>query len=854
MMLMAESILLLQKHIFRRKFLAYKFGLKGSTEIFFWSDRTITINAIIKQGFVSVSWRVNQFIELKADSPLEAIISIGQERVQCNLIIRKRVVNLKLVSYFIYEMAEEKFLKKQNKGKDISIEFLAEDFAITPLLRAISRYAKKGGNPETLRIFLEEPLIAKKTSTKTKIDYINRLILLLNKYPDPKIDIPLPSGESLTLFEDSIIAVQITVNESATVISLPRALDPLLTKETPYIFSLRSGVLHVSKIYFNDYGKTISVISPGKVISLLWGGCLVKPEFYSKLISSLENNPEANSKLYLGLLQLSHRPDYIMLQDTFFSFIEKKSFLPIMHEYAQTSKHIDEQFAQEVQDILTCSSEPTSFLFEEALLHSFTSSFHKIVDWFLVLTDQDFRCFTFEIKTLKNFDHKTKKLKQVIAEYAYLHRQIPEAGLPIIVINWETTDDWRYYAGLFGLVLLDKQDIEAVNSFPDFLNRILQYKNTYLHTHKHLKTTNLHQASQIITQALEKGFINCEMIQKYSNYVEITIDSFKNLLTFFQVMNDAKAINRYHDNKSVLVDNPARLLQLHHRLLYGGTDILIEEEFAFCQKRLAKSLDNPELALRLESTVTRRRWTYDVQKLQALAEDLSVLYSNRTYWASLEPLRVQLYSHSINEGQSFEQLIYQFLQANGHQVIRNVVVRIGPMSQEIDLVSYYMNKLDGIVNRFLISCTDKSTIRTENLKTNIMLKFYLLDKVVKYHHSDYLGLLFVYVPEVQDEFIDKLVDEFQEIVSEKIDIIFVGKTTTTLRSVSSGKCHREVSFESIYIVRRFFGSFVIYVYRRITFRYLTIDNKKRREKRLRKESLTMTLLSGTVVDDSMSSS
>ena len=54
MTLMVESIQIPQKHKYRRKFLDYKFGLKGSTEIFFSSDGTITLNGIIKQGFVSV--------------------------------------------------------------------------------------------------------------------------------------------------------------------------------------------------------------------------------------------------------------------------------------------------------------------------------------------------------------------------------------------------------------------------------------------------------------------------------------------------------------------------------------------------------------------------------------------------------------------------------------------------------------------------------------------------------------------------------------------------------------------------------------------------------------------------------
>jgi len=216
-----------------------------------------------------------------------------------------------------------------------------------------------------------------------------------------------------------------------------------------------------------------------------------------------------------------------------------------------------------------------------------------------------------------------------------------------------------------------------------------------------------------------------------------------------------------------------------------------------------------------------------------------VLYSHRKYWASLEPLRVKLYSHSKNKGQLFEQLVYQILRANGHKVIRNVVVRIGPIPQEIDLISFYFDTLEGFTTQFLISCTDKSTIKTESLKTNILLKFYLLDQLVKYHQPDYLGLLFVYVPEVQAEFMDQLVDEFQEIVSEKIDIIFIGKTTSTLRSVISDKCRREVSFESIYILKRFFGGFILYVYRKIT---IKIDITEMKKKGREKETTTFSCL------------
>ncbi len=829
---MVESILASQKNMLRRRYLVYKFGLKGSTDVLFWSDGTVTLTGIVKEGFIAVSWRVSQFIELKIDSPLEAIINAGQDSIHCNLIIRKRTVNGKPVSYLIYEIADKNILKKSNKGKKVSIEFLTEYFPFTPLLQTISGYTNKGGNPESLRLFLEEPHIAKKTSTKTKIAFISKLILHLTKNPVPKIEIPLLSGETLTLFDDPVIAVQFTTNATSTSITLPKALDYFLTEKDPFIFWLRNDVLIVSKIYFQDYGKSITVSSHGKVITLLWGGGLVKPKCHSKLIDIIENHPEAERNHYLGLLQLSHRPDYHLLQETFYSFIEGNLYLPIMKENAQTSKHADELFAQKVQDILIKSPQTNSFLFEEAKLNSFTTNFHKIVDWFLVLTNPILKCYTFELRTLTNFDHKTKKLKQTIAEYAYLHEQIPEAGQPVIIVNWIITEQWRYYAGLFGIVLLDKQNIETINSFQDFLNRLLCYQNRYLYKHKSLKIANIQNASQLISKALAQRFISREMIQQYSKYLEITIDSFKSLLTFFPVMNTAEAINRYHDKKSIIIDNLEQLLQLHHQLISGRTDVIVEEELVFCQKRLAKSSANPDLALHSHSVINRRRWTYNIPQLQFLADNLSLLYSFRTHWSPLEPLRINLYTDTKNDGRYFEELVYRLLQANGYQTIRNVVVRIGPVSQEIDLVSFNLDASNRVQQRILISCTDKSTIQKSALKGNIKLKFYSLLQIVKYHLYAYQGLLFVYVPNTLDDYLDELIEDFQELVSEDIDIIFVGKEEFTLRSVSSSNCHREVSFESIYIVGRFFNSFTLYVYRKITIRLEIIEKKKRREKRL----------------------
>ncbi|TET27947.1 MAG: hypothetical protein E3J70_10770 [Candidatus Heimdallarchaeota archaeon] len=833
--------------------LIYDYGSKKNTRVYFWSDNSITIKAIVKNGFIRLPKNLANFAEIATDVPFDALLKINDAIQKIELIVRERRVKGKLFAFLIREFGKKTILTKKNHGTEIQLIISTNVFKFTNLLKTIEQFVQDGGHSKSLYKFLEEPIIANKFTREEKINWIKLKNRIQNKRPKADIEIKLAT-EQILLFEDDDIAAQFIVAKNSEIIALPLFLDQLLVHTNSKICYIRDDVLSSSLVRETEYNKSFSSSIHGESIVILCGGGTTKTKLYTTLLSFNKKYDISDGRFYLGLVSLAARKDFTLILDLIESLIKRNRVLPIIREQVMTTAHIDRTFEQRVHSLFSDLPLAKIFVFKEALLLSKTGDYQKIVDWFLVFGEENNQSFTIELKTLSNFDHKTKKLKQTIAEYSYLLEKIPEARTPVIIINWNINKRWRDYASQFGLIILDNTDIMNLETFRDFQKQLEIYVQQYLISPEKKKQYYNKQSTKLIKKTLQLGVMSRSAIRRYSSYLGLTIKIVKNLLTFYQIMDDVDVNNRYHDHRPILIDNPENLLQLHERLLTEGTAVVIEEELAHCTKRLAKVRANPQLANSSTSKISRRRETYEISKLQELNQHLSCLLTLQEHWSKLQPLGVKLYFQSSNDGQPFEELVYDSLKKEGYQVIRNVSLRIGRVSQEIDLLAFSFGLEGELAHRCIISCTDKSSISFVNLKKNIELKYYKLHSLVKVFASDYTGILFVLVRDLHLPNIQELLQELQRLATSRVEIIVIGKKQIISGKPSSIKCHREVSFESIYIERRLFGWFILYIYRKITIKTERVEIKKRRDNRLDKESYTSILLSWTVVKDSMSSS
>ncbi len=819
-----------QETVQEQVILIYDYGLNSNICVYFWSDQSIIVKAIIRGGAIRLPKNLSNFINLNIDTSCEVLVQKGANTQKLSIVVKERRVKGKLLAYLIREIGEKHFITKSNQGELIQLVIPSGVFKFTKLLQTIAQYVQDGGNSKAIQKFLEEPSLANNLSLTTKITLIERLHSYLITPRNPMIHIN-HGTEQMILYNNDIIAAQFVLKDPTTkIICMPIFLDKLLVTANSRIYYLRKDILYSSSLSQNDYNKQFSSILPGEKIILLWGEGISRTKFFTKLLFYAGHFSITDSRFFLGLCSLSMRKDYPLLEKLFLSLLAQNKYLPIIRDHVMTSQHRDETFAVKVKELLMEASavSPSYFVFEEALLSSKQGAYQKIVDWFLILNDKNnLRCYTIELKTLTNFHYKTRKLLQTIAEYHYLLNRIPAAGIAVIIINWKLNPRWRDYAALYGIVLLDLSDIETMISFQDFFTQVEHYVEYYLHSPSLRLQSYSQGATRIIETTIQRSEFSRKAIHQYSFYLGLTIQHIKNLLTYYEVMTGVDVNNRYHDNLPIYIDNPHQLLALHSRLLTASTAVIVEEELAFCRKQLTKAAARSENSGKSSPKISRRRETYDTSKLSALEQNLSLLLFLQPFWGTLQPLGARLYYHSTNKGQPFEEAVASYFREQGYQIIRNVVLRIGQRSQEVDLAGYLLTPTGELIHRCIISCTDKSSIARENLRKNIHMKYQLLYGLLKVLDSDYTGFLFVLVEDLDLPYIQELLEELQKFSCANIEIIIMGKKQNIARKANLNKCHREVSFESIYIVVQFFGDFILYSYRKIMLKIIWREKIKK---------------------------
>ncbi|MCF2142087.1 MAG: hypothetical protein K9W42_00105 [Candidatus Heimdallarchaeota archaeon] len=778
----------------------YELGLKSTTKVRFWSDGTMTIEGQIQQGFVRVPKTITDFIALEVNKLLPGMVLSDKQTTAIEIVFKERRIKGILRAYQIREGKTKKILMKKNKGKKIHLFLTANLFRATELLESIQVFVEDGGKYSSIQKFLEEPAISQQLSFQEKIAWIKKYHSYLTRKPAPAVTITF-GKEQIKLFNDPIVAAQIKTSQSKGV-SLPFFITQILLQTNSHVVYLRSNTLFMNILLQGKYGKKLSTAFTDTTITLFWGYAVQKTDLFQKIIQLKTKYQIIDPRLYLSISAFSNRNDKPQLLQLVEDLASQQQIIPLIQYQKQTSAHIDSEFEQKIKSLLFESYNSSEyFLFEEALLASKDGTWKKVVDFFLLCRTNFYPRFTFELRTLDNFKYKTRKLKQAIAEYSYLRERVPEAGIPVILINWVATQCWRDYASSFGLLILDAKDITQLNNLSDLIKLLNDYSTSFLYSKVPRRWGYREEASQLVERWLEEGKIPWEDIGLYSRYLGFTIGAIKHLLTQNEVMNGVDIVNRYHNHKPVVIDNPQALRDLHKRLLQEGNVAILKEELFNCRKQIAKIIANPKIADNYRRSINRRRETFDLAKLLALEQDLTLILSLQQYWGPLDPRVIRLYYDSKSDGRAFEKAIYSMFQRRGYQTIRHLTIKVGQRDQEIDLVAFLINTSGQLVHRCIISCTDKSTINSKALKAVVKMKYQLLANVLKALKYTFEGLLFVQLSKVHSAIIEELKEFYKKHAKGQIKVVFVFKEEVEQKTASFETLDREVSFESIYIVR-----------------------------------------------------
>jgi Holliday junction resolvase len=818
---------LLKEQQKKNKTLVYQLGLRSRTQVFFWSDGSITIEGRCKKNAFRIPRKIKSFVSFQLHKPILALLSIDNQTIAIEISIKERRVKGKLLAYLIREVEKKEFFIKENKGKEIRLFITAEHFQHTELFETIQNFVHEGGDCTSIQKLLEESLISNKLSPKEKINWLKNYQYYLTRELSPEVSISF-ADEKIKLFNDPIVAAQIEISGKKTVY-FSYFIDELLLQNDSHLYYLRDNTLFTNSVIQGEYGKSLTTSFTAPLIILFWGEAVQKTKSFFQIMQLKKEHNITDPRVYFGLNVINNRNDAISLYELIENLASNHQILPLIREHVMTSTHADEKFEHLVQSLLSeCTLLPNYFLFEEGLLASKDGAYQKIVDFFLITNIETPQWYSIELKTLENFHYKTLKLKRTIAEYSYLHDHIPEAGIPVIIVNWSVSRRWRDYASNFGQLLLDVNDINQMENLSDFVQTLQNYTARFLFPKIPRQQLYYQRATKLVNDWLETRRIPWDEIGSYSNYMGFTIDSIKQLLTKYQVMSNIDVVNRYHDHKPVIVDNPQALKELHTQLLQEGTALVLKEELDYCRQQIKKVKANPQIDEQYTSrSVTRRRQTHDLPKLQALEQNLVLLLSMQPYWGLLEPLVVRLYHHSENEGREFEEAISKILQSIGYQVIRHTALRIGRRNQEVDLIAYLFQPSNQLLHRCIISCTDKSSINSQSLRKFVQIKYQVLATVIKALDYTYDGILFVLVSQSHSSIINDLSDFFETHSHSSIRVIFIYADEIEHKTAILEKYNREVSFESIYILKRKESVLIIKIAIRIRKMRLIRKRKKR---------------------------
>jgi len=802
--------------------LVFESETKGKqTKVRYWSDFTLEITGKLARGFLRLPRFIQEFIDLSAKRtiiPQALVQTMTNKQKPCQVVIAQHLVNGKILGYKLFDQLPpgERITTKHNTGKEVSVVLFCEEHHFRDSFFAVKDFVTKGFPFSFLKELFDNHTQRNYFNETEKISLIQKIVKILSTEKKPIYSL---FNDQIKIYDDEVLAVELITDSNKKQITIPSIIDALILGNAKRITFLRSNHITSSTIQRNGYHVGISTFLKGDRIQILWSNEIVKTSNFITLCKLMEKEKMGDYRIFYALAHLQHRYDFTTIFSVFSVKLKKKEGLPLLKEHAQTSKHHDKKLEHKLESLFTKPLDNVFITFKEALLSDIPRQNQKIVDWFLVPNSPSELAIAVELRTLKSHSYRTRILQRTIDEYAKLSSSLLSVGYWVVVVNWLVTDRWLYYARNRGIILLGSNDITKMTCISDFLLRVKEV-HTLFSTFSVFQKQQEEKATALLNKWLEQQFIPCKDIPQYAFYLQLQIQFVKNLLTFYQVMDNVDVNNRYHDHHPILIDNPQSLMKLHEDLSTDSSRIIIEEELDSCKKTLKKlTLQSQEQNIITEKAVVRRRETKDVSLLRLLAEDLSNLLSMRQHWGLLQPLGVRLYHNSENQGHFFAEYIYRLLIAEGLVVIRHVILKDSYLHPEIDFVVFNPSYPLAFLQKFLLSCTDKSSIDYKALKVHLNIKYLELDHLTSI--TETMGFLFVLVNDENESVARQFKREITRVTLQdnKVKIIIINeKQLKDFQIKISNKmyCHREVSFESIYIVKTFFSSFALYIYRKIT--------------------------------------
>ncbi len=804
----------------------YQIRNVNSTKITFYGDDSIEITGTICKYGIYLPKTFSKFVNISLMKNAQAEVNVETELFSVLIIIKEKRANNQLKNYMLREKNIKTILRVENVGKTATINIPLISSYTTKLYKSIKRFVQQGFDYNYLKGIIESNISSQFS--------MNQLISIIKNYSQILSDSKTPittisfNDDCLSFYEDNFLAVELVVPENKKQITLPKILSELLlTKKSTQVLIARDFNLQFVTMRKEEYSVVCNSKIKGKFMQIFWFSDLEKPPLYDKLITIMKTDTNLDSRFYYQFINLQNYENFSKLSHKLIALYNQGFILPLIQINAQKSFHKDAVCENHLNSIIKNSSSKDGIIyFREAKLVNKTASSSKIVDWFILFCpNNEIKRITIELRTLENFKYTTRKLQQAITEYSQLRKAIPEIDLSVIIVNWPLTTKWLKYAYNFGVILLDINELFKLTNLADFIAKV-ETSEKQMQMKFIQKITQQTEAIEFVQKWLTIGQIPYRDISHYASLTGFQIQHIKNLLTYFQVMANVDVNNRYHNHLPVIIDNPTGLLQVHNHLKNKNTAIIIEEELSYCQKRIKKIVDSPQ-KLNNNSAVTRRRETYDLSLLKALESDLALLLNMHPFWDELQPIGVRLYHGLRDEGTLFLNFLYDYFSGLGLQVVRYVNLLICNRSREIDLLAFVPSKTNNEFAPLLVSATNKSSINSKGLLTHLNCKFLEIADIV--HYCGVEGLLAILLKDITEEIITKLT-RLVESSNAKISILLIENSIVMKKvmiSTTKYKCHREVSFESIYIVEQFFGDFILYSYRKIMLKIIWREKIKK---------------------------
>jgi len=726
----------------------------------------------------------------------------------------------------------------QAQSKRIVLQFKPTSEIQSQLLKWIFKIGSLGYDLGKLESFLDYQ--SKYLTLQTKVEFIRRFYQFLKNKSSIKPLITIPSTKdddySIEFYDYPWLSFAFSVSESKSrYVSIPKIMNEFLSEKNLYQAIIRDEQLGIVKIRRNKKQMAFNAptkIATGNKIYLLTSHST--NTLFQNFVQFIQQGGDYRTFLafisYRKILEndknLRENNSNIISQ-IFSDIFNSKTIIPFRECYAKSNPHANQAIHYLLQQLFNSvqkqnTSEEAFFFFPEALIINHSGSSQKTVDWLLIHYRRDsfIRTHAIELKS-SNSNEQTRFLQSAIAEYAVLQSKFPSLHSCFIIVSWLLNKDkWDSYAQKFLIKLLDLSDIYRAITKQQ-VNSLFPLEDACI-----LPQTALTPA-EIINQWLASGVIKKCELDSYVFQTAIQTQHLLNLLDYLAITaNDASS--ELYRKKYLTLSSPTKLSLLHSSL-QQSTKLILQEELAHCTTRLKQLNQLPSVLYNdpekhsHSKVCDRRRDTTNITSLLRIKYDLQKLISCELYWRDhFRPVCIKMLFDENNQGFEFEEFVAQYFSRNNYVTIQHVSVMIGNYPREIDLIAFGQNA-DLTIERLIVSCSDNSQYESQfgYAKDTILFRLHEVEQL-KRICSFTKGYLFVRVATKAQQ----LVVEDWTKESEEITVVTVIKDEIVNSEEIFRECHREVSFESIYIVKRFFGAFVLIIYRKITIRIEKTEKKE----------------------------